>query len=64
VEQEANGLLTSQRTAKVDTEAIRQITQQASAANPGDAMTANILAAARATARSSNPPARPMTRDD
>ncbi len=50
VEQETNGLLTAQRSAKVDPAAIREITQRASAANPGDAMTANILAAARATA--------------
>jgi hypothetical protein len=50
VEQETNGLLTAERSAKVDPAAIREITQRASAANPGDAMTANILAAARATA--------------
>lgn len=50
VEQETNGLLTAHRSAKVDAEAIREITQRPSAANPGDAMTADILATARATA--------------
>jgi beta-galactosidase/beta-glucuronidase len=55
VEQETNGLLTAQRTPKVDAEAIRELTQRPSAANPGDAMTAHILAAARATARGLNP---------
>jgi hypothetical protein len=56
-EQETNGLLTAQRTAKVDAEAIREITQRPSAANPGDAMTAHILATARDTARELNPDA-------
>ena len=63
VEQETNGLLTPQRSAKVDTEAIREITQRASAANPGDVLTADILAAARATASRLDPPISSATRD-
>ncbi len=64
VEQETNGLLTAERSAKTDPAVIRDITQRASVANPGDAMTANILATARATARESTaPPTRP-TGDD
>ncbi|HLL64172.1 MAG TPA: glycoside hydrolase family 2 TIM barrel-domain containing protein [Micromonosporaceae bacterium] len=50
VEQETNGLLTADRTAKADPAAIRAITQRDSAAAPGDAMTANIMATARRAA--------------
>jgi beta-galactosidase/beta-glucuronidase len=54
-EQEANGLLYADRTPKVDPAAIREITQGTSAATPGDAMTANILASARQAAADLRP---------